>query len=121
VAYDEKLAARVRRLLRRKTGFSERQMFGGICFLLRGRMCCGVLGDQLIARVAPEEYAQALAAPHARVLDITGRPMKGFVVVLSKGCAADQVLRAWIARGLRVAAARPAKRRKKRTASRGSR
>ncbi len=95
-------------------------MFGGICFLLHGRMCCGVLKNELIARVAPEEYAQALARPHVRVLDFTGKPMKGFAVVRPRGCASDKALREWIAMGMRTAA-RPAKRRKKRARPRRTR
>jgi hypothetical protein len=117
MAYDEKLAERVRRLLNREPSFSERKMFGGICFLLRGRMCCGVLGDELIVRTAADEYAAALARPHVRVFDFTGWPMKGFIVVGPRGHAAANTLRAWIDCGRR-AALRPAKRRKKRATAR---
>jgi hypothetical protein len=113
MAYDEKLAERVRRRLQRKPAYSERKMFGGLCFMLRGHMCCGVLKDELIVRVTPGEYAQALAWPHVRAFDFTGTPMKGFVVVRPKGCAMAQTLGRWIARGMNVAAGLPAKSRKK--------
>jgi TfoX/Sxy family transcriptional regulator of competence genes len=113
MAYDEKLAERVRRRLYRRPAYAERRMFGGICFTLRGHMCCGVLNDELIVRVAPGEHAQALARPQVRAFDFTGRPMKGFVVVRPKGCATAQALAAWIARGIKVAAALPAKPRKR--------
>lgn len=114
MAYDEKLAARVRRLLSRQPELSERKMFGGICFLLRGHMCCGVLGDQLIVRVEREHYEAALKRPHTRVMDITGRPMRGFVVILPKGYATGKALGAWLAVGTRCAHSLPAKRATKR-------
>lgn len=110
MAYDEKLAARVRRLLSRQPELSERKMFGGICFMLRGHMCCGVLDDHLIVRVEREHYETALNRPHTRAMDITGRPMKGFVVVLPKGYAASKTFGEWLAVGTRCARSQPAKR-----------
>lgn len=89
-------------------------MFGGICFILRGNMCCGVSGDELIVRVAPEEYAPALARPHTRAFDFTGRPMHGFVVVHPGGCAPHKALAEWVMLGVRTATALPAKNKKSR-------
>lgn len=109
MAYDEKLAGRVRRLLSRKPAFSERKMFGGLCFLLRGRMCCGVHGAELIVRVTPADQPAALAKPHVRAFDLTGRPMKGFVIVRPRGFATNSALRGWIAYGMRVTDTLPAK------------
>ncbi len=103
MAYDESLANRVRARLRRRPGFAERKMFGGLCFLLHGRMCAGVLGDRLIVRVAADEYAPALARPHTEVFDMTGRTMKGFVVVRSPGCNTGKRLADWLEHGTRVA------------------
>ncbi len=113
MAYDERLVARVRRLLSRQPELSERKMFGGICFMLRGHMCCGVLDDQLILRVEPHYYDAAMNRPHTRVMDITGRPMKGFVVVLPKGYATGKALGAWLAIGSRCAHSQPSGRVKK--------
>jgi TfoX/Sxy family transcriptional regulator of competence genes len=118
MAYDEKLAARMRKLLSRKQALTERKMFGGIAFMLRGNMCCGVHGEELIVRVAPDDYPAALKRPHARTFDLTGRPMKGFVLVRPKGCAADKALRDWIALGERAADALPAKKRRPRVSHR---
>ena len=81
MAFSETLAARVRKLLGRRRPVSEKQMFGGLTFLLRGNMCCGVHGDELIVRLAPEETDTALAQPGTRVFDLTGRAMKGWIPV----------------------------------------
>lgn len=109
MAYDEKLAARVRLLLSRKHGLSERKMFGGICFMLRGNMCCGVLDNHLIVRVEAQDYDAAMNRPYTRVMDITGRPMRGFVVVLPKGYAAGKTLSEWVVVGARCARSLPTK------------
>ncbi|OGI45386.1 MAG: hypothetical protein A2151_06860 [Candidatus Muproteobacteria bacterium RBG_16_65_34] len=115
MSYDEKLAARVRRALNRKQGLSERKMFGGICFMLNGNMCGGVLDDELIVRVLPDEYEAAMKRPHTRAFDFTGKPMKGFVVVSPDGCRSDAALKDWVAVGARCARALPAKGAKKRS------
>lgn len=107
--YDEALAARVRVLLARRRGMHERKTFGGIAFLLNGNMCCGVHRDDLIVRVMPQEYAAALERPHVRAFDLTGRPMKGFVLVAPKGYRADDALKHWVAMGSRCARSLPAK------------
>ena len=112
MAYDEKLANRIRASLARRKGFSERKMFGGIAFMLDGKMCCGVLNDQLVARVGPEAYAPALREPHVRPMDFTGRPMKGYVYVGAKALNGDAKLRTWIARTVDFARTLPAKKKK---------
>jgi TfoX/Sxy family transcriptional regulator of competence genes len=99
VTYDERLAERVRKLLDRQPRLAERKMFGGIAFLLRGNMCCGVLNDDLIVRVGPDGYDDALARPHARPMDFTGRAIKGFVYVGRGGYRTERGLAAWIGRG----------------------
>ncbi|MBI3127033.1 MAG: TfoX/Sxy family protein [Candidatus Tectomicrobia bacterium] len=96
MAYDEKLAARVRRALAGRRGIEEKKMFGGLTFMLRGHMCCGVLKDDLILRVGPGRAARALRSPHARPFDFTGRPMTGIVAVAPSGCRAA-ALRRWLA------------------------
>ena len=109
MAYDELLANRTRQVLAHYSGMAERKMFGGLAFLLRGNMCCGVAGDQLMVRVGPEGYEAALLEPHTRVMDFTGRPITGFVYVDGDGLASDGDLRAWVERGARYAESLPAK------------
>ncbi|MDP9023092.1 MAG: TfoX/Sxy family protein [Actinomycetota bacterium] len=101
VAYDEDLADRVRVVLGEVRGdWDERKMFGGLAFMVAGHMTVGVLGDDLLVRVGKEAYDDALAEPHAREMDFTGRPMTGMVFVGNSGVAADTDLRTWIGRGL---------------------
>src|SRR3990170_5189072 len=109
MAYDEKLAERVRRALTPREGLSEKKMFGGIALMLRGNMCCGIVRDQLMVRVGPERYDDALARPHARPMDFTGRAMKGMVYIGPEGLKSDADLAAWLRRGVEFAATLPAK------------
>lgn len=107
--YDELLAARVRSLLKKRAGFSEKKMFGGVGFLLHGNMCVGVWKELLIARVGPEHYAGALAEPHVREFDITGKSMTGWVMVEPEGIADVPRLKAWVDRAASFAAGLPKK------------
>lgn len=100
MAYDERLASRVRRLLARHKALAEIRMFGGLCWTIRGNMACGVLNDELVLRVDPERAAAYLKEPHARPMDFTGRPMKNFLYVSSKGCASPAGLRKWVGRSV---------------------
>ncbi len=109
MAYDEKLAARVRKVLARRRGIAEIKMMGGLCFTLYGNMCCGVVNNDLVVRVGPERYEGALARPHARPMDFTGRPLKGFVFVGPGGYTADRALQDWVQRGVKFALSLPAK------------
>ena len=109
MAYDEKLADRIRNLLARRKGFSERKMFGGISFMLRGNMCCGVNNDDLVVRVGPERYDEALADPHARPMDFTGRPLRGFVFVASGGYRTEKALAKWVRQATDFVESLPAK------------
>ncbi len=96
MAYDEGAAQRVREHFAGRGDIVEKKMFGGIAFMLRGHMCCGILNDSLMARVGPTQYAVALQRPHAREMDFTGRAMKGFVHVAPPGFAADAALNEWL-------------------------
>jgi TfoX/Sxy family transcriptional regulator of competence genes len=96
VAYSEALAAHIRDMLDPGGGVQERKMFGGIAFMVRGHMCCGVMRDQLMLRLGPDEAPRALDQPHARPMDFTGRPMKGFVLVDPQGLTTDAELRSWL-------------------------
>jgi len=109
MAYDERLADRIRKLLAKRKGVSEKKMFGGLAFMFRGHMCCGVVKETLMVRLGPEQYAKALAAPHARPMDFTGRPLKGFVYVDPAGFKTDAALRQWIKRAINFAVSLPAK------------
>lgn len=110
MAYDEQLAARVRELLQERPGFGERQMFGGICFMLGGHMCCGVVKQDLMVRVGPEQYPEALESAHARTMDFTGRPSRGMVYVGRTGLRTRAGLEAWVERGAAFVASLPPRR-----------
>jgi hypothetical protein len=109
MAFDEQLAARARRALGKRSGLIEKKMFGGIAFLLSGNMCCGVHKNSLIARISPDETESALTEPYARLFDITGRPMKGWIMVDAKGLTSDAVLKAWVDRSVQFARSLPKK------------
>jgi TfoX/Sxy family transcriptional regulator of competence genes len=109
MAFDEKLAGRVRKVLAARRGITEKRMFGGLCFLARGNMCCGVVGGDLVVRVGPDAYEAMLARPHARPMDFTGRPLRGFVFVSARGLASARGLRTWVERGLAQARSLPAR------------
>ncbi len=109
MSYDEKLAQRVRGVLKRRKGISEKKMFGGICLLLNGNMAGGVINDELMVRVGPDGYEEALKHKHARPMDSTGKPMKGMVYVEAKGIKKDEDLKGWLERGLKFAKSFPAK------------
>ncbi len=84
-------------------------MFGGLCFMTHGNMCFGILGSEIMVRVGPEAYEAALALPHARQMDFTGRSMKGMVYVDADGISEDADLESWLARGLGFARTLPPK------------
>jgi TfoX/Sxy family transcriptional regulator of competence genes len=107
--FDEALADRVRGVLSASDGLVEKKMFGGIAFLIDGNMACGVNRDELIVRLDPEQTDEALREPHVRLFDMTGRPMKGWVLVAAPGVAADDDLRAWVRRGADFARSLPPK------------
>lgn len=96
MAYDEGLAQRIRESLRIGGDVVEKKMFGGIAFMVDGNMCVGVVGDDLMARVGPKQYPQALARPDAREMDFTGKPLKGFVYVDAAGIESDAALQEWL-------------------------
>lgn len=109
MAYDEQLADRVRRVLAGRPDVTERAMFGGLCFMTRGRMCCGLVGDELMVRVGAEAHAAALSERHVRPMDFTGRPMVGMVFVEPEGLLTPRMLAGWVERGLAFAATMPPK------------
>jgi hypothetical protein len=114
MAYNEKLAERIRLTLTRYRYpmVVEIKMFGGLCWTLRGHMCCGVLKDDLVFRMPGEQYAKALSEPHVRPMDFTGRPLRGFVYVGPGGSKTDPSLRKWVRRGAEYALSLPPKTRR---------
>jgi TfoX/Sxy family transcriptional regulator of competence genes len=101
--YDEGLVQRIRELLDDDPRVSEKKMFGGIVFFVSGKMAAGTLKDELMVRVGQDGHDEAIAQPHARAMDFTGRPMRGFVQVAPAGFEEDLDLRAWLARGIAFA------------------
>ena len=109
MAFNEALAERIRLALPRKKAVAEKKMFGGIGFLLNGNMLVGVWKDSLIVRLGPEQAEDALLEPHVKEFDITGRAMKGWVLVEPKGVENDDQLNAWIQRAVLFVGKMPAK------------
>jgi TfoX/Sxy family transcriptional regulator of competence genes len=108
MAFSEALAGRVRVLLAGRP-VTEKRMFGGLAFLHSGNMCCGILGEELMVRVGPEAYAEALGLAGAREMDFTGKALRGFVYVFADALARDADLEAWVGRGVAYAETLPAK------------
>ncbi len=109
MAYDEDLALRLRVAFQDETGVVEKKMFGGLAFMLHGNMCCGVTGKDLMVRVGAEQYDDVISLPHARPMDFTGRPMKGFVYVDGEGLDTDENLREWVNRSMNFVSTLPSK------------
>jgi hypothetical protein len=115
MAFDEALAQRLRLLFGKLTDSSERHMFGGVCFMVAGKMCCGIAGRDLMVRVGPAGHEDALRRPHTRPMDFTGRPMRGFVYVAPAGLRTARELAAWVDRAVRFASSLPPRKAAKRT------
>jgi hypothetical protein len=109
MGYDLELADRARAVLVEIEGYSEREMFGGIGFMIHGNMSCGVNGEDLIVRVGPDAYEESLSDQHVRVFDMTGRPMRGWVVVGAEALATQKHLTEWVRKGLAFAQSLPPK------------
>lgn len=112
MAYDEKLANRIREVVKDQTAITEKKMFGGLAFLLGGHMCCGVVGDELMVRVGAEAYEACLAEPGVREMDFTGRPMKGMIYVSAEGIDSKKRLAYWVRKGIEHAKSLPPKAKK---------
>jgi hypothetical protein len=109
MAFDETLAERIRSALARKKGIAEKKMFGGLGFLLNGNMLVGVWKNSLIARLGPERSDDALLQPHVKEMDITGKPMKGWVMVEPDGVTDVEQVKAWVQRAAKFVGQLPAK------------
>lgn len=109
MAYDETLASRARSILEQEDGFSEKKMFGGLCFLINGSMTAGVIDDRLMVRVGKERYEEALGYPHCHEMDFTGRPMTGMVIVEPEGLTENDNLNEWLVMGISFTSSLPPK------------
>ncbi|MEZ5461761.1 TfoX/Sxy family protein [Dokdonella sp.] len=110
MAIDDGLAERIREQLEPRHGITEKRMFGGLAFLADGHMFIGLARDALMVRVGPDDYETALARPHVRLMDFTGKPMRGYVFVDQAGLEEDGALNDWIQRSLAFVRSLPPKR-----------
>lgn len=109
MAYDEKLAGRIRAAVKGRQGITEKAMFGGVSFLSNGKMFCGVLKGDLVARVNPDESDALLKQRCVRPMDFTGRPMKGFLYIGPRGYKTVAQLNGWVNRTLHFVSTLPVK------------
>jgi TfoX/Sxy family transcriptional regulator of competence genes len=109
MAIDERLASRVRSALSAHPAVQERKMFGGLAFLVHGNMSVGVQGADLIVRVDPSETDEALTRSGVRLFDMTGRPMKGWLLISPEALHSDSALGEWVGRGVAYAESLPPK------------
>jgi len=109
MAFDEQLASRVHKQLSGQAGLVEKKMFGGLAFIINGNMSVGVHGSELIVRIDPETTDAALQEPGARLFDITGRPVKGWLLVGGPGIKTPASLAQWVRRGVEFALSLPKK------------
>jgi TfoX/Sxy family transcriptional regulator of competence genes len=112
MAYSEELARRVRVALKRRRDIEEKKMFGGVCFLHKSKMFCGVLNDDLMVRLDPADAPELLKRPGVRPMDFTGKPMRGYLFVGPKGHNNDK-LQEWLDRTLQFVATLPEKKAKR--------
>jgi TfoX/Sxy family transcriptional regulator of competence genes len=109
MTFDVALAGRIRAALLARNDVTEKKMFGGLCFMVKGHMCCGVESERLMLRVGQERTDAALARAHARPMDFTGKPLKGFVFVSLAGVKTKRQLESWLALALENIESLPAR------------
>ena len=109
MAFSEELAERIRQRLARRKNVEEKKMFGGVGFLLNGNLLVGVWKESVCVRLGPEQAEEALREPHVKEFDITGRPMRGWVLVEPEGVTGDDQLKGWVQRAVKFVGKLPAK------------
>ena len=114
MAFDEQLAERIRAILKRKRGISERKMFGGLCFMVDDKMSVGVLKTDLVVRISPETAAELLKQPNVRMMDFTGKPMRGMLYVGPPAVKSEAELKEWVELSVAYARSLPEKKPKRR-------
>jgi TfoX/Sxy family transcriptional regulator of competence genes len=107
VAFDEALAARVRKTLAGRKDVVEKRMFGGLTFMVANKMCCGIVKDELMVRLAPSTELAELGSPDVRVCDFMKKPMRGFFQVTAKGCVDQKSVSRWVRLALRYTLSLP--------------
>lgn len=113
MAYNEQLADRIREKLMNVKKLEEKKMMGGLCFLYKTKMCCGIVKDDLMVRIVEKKYEETLSHPHARPMDFTGRPLKGFIFVAPDGFKKEKELAFWLTLGIEYVDALPPEKFKK--------
>jgi TfoX/Sxy family transcriptional regulator of competence genes len=113
MAYNEKLADRIREYLVDLKKIEEKRMMGGLCFMYKGKMCSGIVKDDLMVRVIPDRYEEALSHPFGRPMDFTGKPLKNFVFVSTEGFKKKTDLEYWLEMGIEFVNTIPVKKVKK--------
>ena len=94
--YNEEIDDRIRKIVSRWKNTDAKKMFGGVCYLLSGNMVCGVYKDYLILRLGEKKSTEALKQSYTKSFDITGKPMKGWVMVEARGFKTDEILKSWL-------------------------
>jgi TfoX/Sxy family transcriptional regulator of competence genes len=113
MAYNEKLADRMRAYLADLKKIEEKKMMGGLCFMYKGKMCCGIVKEDLMVRVIPDRHEEALSHPHGRPMDFTGKPLKNFVFVSPEGFKKPKDFEYWLEMGIEFVNTLPHKETKK--------
>lgn len=109
MAYDQVLAGRVSEMIASLPGLEEKMMFGGVGYLLNGNMSVGVYKENLIVRVGHQGFEEKMSMPHTIPFDITGKAMKGWLMVELGGVESDEDLQYWIDQGVEFARSLPSK------------
>ena len=111
MVYDEGLVQRIREILQDQDqhGVTEKKMFGGVAFFIKGNMCCGVVKEKLMVRVGKDSYEASLQEPNVQKMDFTGKPMRGLIYVEEVGIQEDETLEYWVFKGVIYAESLPAK------------
>lgn len=109
MAYDTQLENRIREILKNTTHITSKRMFGGVCIMHKGHMLCGITKSKLMIRVGAEQYQAALKLKHAKVMDITGKPLKGFIFVTPTGYKTKAALKKWLLMALNFTKKQPSK------------
>lgn len=109
MAYDMKLAQRMRSAIGSVESLSEREQFGGLASMVQGNVACGIIGDDLLVRVGPDRHQETMASTAAKPFALTGRPARGWVLVSQSGLASASALKKWVGQGLDFAASLPPK------------
>jgi TfoX/Sxy family transcriptional regulator of competence genes len=109
MAYDQALSRRIHELLKDTPALVEKKMFGGVGFMIRGNMACGVTGSNLLVRLPPEQNKAALSKPYTQPFGLTGRVSAGWIEVTPQGIASDADLQEWVDQAVRFVLTLPAK------------